>query len=123
MPSPPRLRQKIRKVEKTCMDRNESKKWDMHWSDWLVFAVPTIFILSLGRESAFGTTPGPGTVAHRDFRAVAPWFDPVFFQYNLIMTLVAVLVVPSLALSYTMTMANRKERRLHRDVPSERRSE
>ena len=105
------------------MDPNESKKWDMHWYDWLVFAVPTIFILSLGLESAFGTTPCPGTTAHRDFRAVAHWFDPVFFQYNLIMTLVAVLVVPSLALSYTMTMANRKERRLHRDVPSERRSE
>jgi hypothetical protein len=105
------------------MDPNDNKKWDMRWYDWLVFAVPTIFIVSLGLESAFGTTPGPGTAAHRDFRAVAHWFDPVFFQYNLIMTLVAVLVVPSLALSYTMTMANRKERRLHRDVPSERRGE
>ncbi|ODT85065.1 MAG: hypothetical protein ABS69_01255 [Nitrosomonadales bacterium SCN 54-20] len=105
------------------MDPNESKKRDMHWYDWLVFAVPVIFILSLGLESAFGTTPGPGTAAHRDFRAVAHWFDPVFFQYNLIMTLVAVLVVPSLALSYTMKMANRKERRLYHDVPPERRSE
>ncbi|PTQ81727.1 hypothetical protein C8R21_108105 [Nitrosospira multiformis] len=105
------------------MDPNESKKWDMHWYDWLVFAVPTIFIVSLGLESAFGTTPGPGTAAHRDFRAVAHWFDPVFFQYNLIMTLVAVLVVPSLALSYTMKMANRKECRLYRDVPPERRGE
>jgi len=105
------------------MDPNESKKWDMHWYDWLVFAVPTIFIVSLGLESAFGTTPEPGIAAHRDFRAVAHWFDPIFFQYNLIMTLVAVLVVPSLALSYTMKMANRKERRLYRDVPPERRSE
>jgi len=105
------------------MDPNAGKKWDMHWYDWLVFAVPTIFIVSLGLESAFGAVPGPGTAAHRDFRAVAHWFDPVFFQYNLIMTLVAVLVVPSLALSYTMKMANRKERRLYRDVPSERRGE
>lgn len=105
------------------MDPNESKKWDMHWYDWLVFAVPTIFIVSLGLESAFGTTPGPGVAAYRDFRAVAHWFDPIFFQYNLIMTLVAVLVVPSLALSYMMKMANRKERRLYRDVPPERRSE
>lgn len=105
------------------MDPNESKKWDMHWYDWLVFAVPVTFILSLGLESAFGTAPGPGTAAHRDFRAVAHWFDPVFFQYNLIMTLVAVLVVPSLALSYTMKMTNRKERRLYHDVPPERRGE
>ncbi|ODT84555.1 MAG: hypothetical protein ABS69_02845 [Nitrosomonadales bacterium SCN 54-20] len=105
------------------MDPNESKKWDMHWYDWLVFAVPTIFIASLGLESAFGTTPGPGVAAYRDFRAVAHWFDPIFFQYNLIMTLLAVLVVPSLALSYMMKMANRKERRLYRDVPPERRSE
>jgi hypothetical protein len=105
------------------MDPNAGKKWDMHWHDWLVFAVPTIFILSLGLESAFGTTPGPGTAPHRDFRAVAHWFDPVFFQYNLVMTLVAVLVVPSLALSYMMKMTNRKERRLYRDVPLERRGE
>lgn len=105
------------------MDPNESKKWDMHWYDWLVFAVPTIFIAGLGLESAFGTTPGPGTAAYRDFRAVAHWFDPVFFQYNLVMTLLAVLVVPSLALSYMMKMANRKERRLYRDVPPERRGE
>ena len=105
------------------MDPDDNKKWDMRWYDWLVFAVPTVFIVSLGLESAFGTTPGPDTAAHRDFRAVAHWFDPVFFQYNLAMTLLAVLVVPSLALSYTMTMANRKERRLHRDVPPERRGE
>jgi hypothetical protein len=105
------------------MDPNESKKWDMHWYDWLVFAIPTIFIASLGLESAFGTTPGPGATTYRDFRAVAHWFDPIFFQYNLIMTLVAVLVVPSLALSYMMKMANRKERRLYREVPPERRNE
>ena len=59
----------------------------------------------------------------RDFRAVAHWFDPVFFQYNLVMALLVVLVVPSLALAYTQAMASRKERRLYRDVPAERRGE
>lgn len=105
------------------MDQSEDRKRDIAWYDWLIFVVPTIFVLSLGLESAFGPAPGPDGVTHRDFRAVAHWFDPVFFQYNLVMTLMSVLVVPLLALSYTKTMANRKERRLQHDVPPERRGE
>jgi hypothetical protein len=105
------------------MDQSEDRKRDIAWYDWLIFVVPTIFVLSLGLESAFGPAPSPDGVTHRDFRAVAHWFDPVFFQYNLVMTLLTVLVVPSLALSYTRTMANRKERGLQRDVPPERRGE
>ncbi|SCY60853.1 hypothetical protein SAMN05216420_11018 [Nitrosospira sp. Nl5] len=102
------------------MDQNEGNhQWDMPWYDWLVFLVPISLIVGLGLESALG----PEGVEYRDFRAVAHWFDPVFFQYNLIMTLLAVLVVPSLALSYIQTMANRKERRLQREVPLERRGE
>ena len=105
------------------MDQPESKKYDMRWYDWSVFLVPSIFVISLGLESAFGPDPGTDVPAHRDFRAIAHWFDPVFFQYNLIMTLLVVLVVPSLALSYIQTMANRKERRLQHEVPPERRGE
>ncbi|MEP6607029.1 MAG: hypothetical protein ABJA60_13075, partial [Nitrosospira sp.] len=88
------------------MDQNDGNKWDMPWYDWLVFVVPTLLIVGLGLESALG----PEDVEYRDFRAVAHWFDPVFFQYNLIMTLLAVLVVPSLALTYIQSMTNRKER-------------
>ncbi|MDN5882440.1 MAG: hypothetical protein L0H37_08720 [Nitrosospira sp.] len=101
------------------MDQNESNKRRMPWYDWLVFLLPIFLIASLGLESALG----PEGVEYRDFRAVAHWFDPVFFQYNLIMALVAVLVVPSLALSYTQTMASRKEKRLEHEVPVERRGE
>ena len=54
---------------------------------------------------------------------LAHWFDPVLFQYNLVMTLLTMLVIPTLALSYTLTMANRKERRLQNEVPPERRAE
>ena len=61
------------------------------------FCVPTLFIVSLGLESALGH-PNAGGNQYRDFRAVAHWFDPVFFQYNLVMALLVVLVVPSLAL-------------------------
>ena len=105
------------------MDQNEEKKWHMPWYDWSIFFIPGIFILSLGLESAFGSPTGPDGLAHRDFRAIAHWFDPVFFQYNLIMTLLTVLVVPSLALSYIQTMSDRKAQRLQREVPAEHRSE
>ncbi len=101
------------------MDQNDGNKWDMPWYDWLVFLVPTLLIVGLGLESALG----PEGVKYRDFRAVAHWFDPVFFQYNLIMALLAVLVVPSLALTYIQSMTNRKERQLQREVPANRRGE
>ncbi len=105
------------------MDQHESKKWHMPWFDWLVFVLPAALFIGLGLESALVPAPPTGSPQHHDFRAVAHWFDPVFFQYNLVMALLVVLVVPSLALSYIQAMANRKERRLYRDVPPERRSE
>jgi hypothetical protein len=94
----------------------------MPWYDWAVFAVPALFIIALAVESALGPSPADGVI-HRDFRAIAHWFDPIFFQYNLVMALLTVLVVPSLALSYIQTMASRKERRLQNEVPPERRAE
>jgi hypothetical protein len=104
------------------MDQNEMKKYDMPWYDWAVFAVPALFLVGLGIESALGPSPADGVI-YRDFRAIAHWFDPVFFQYNLVMALLTVLVVPSLALSYIQTMATRKERRLQHEVPPDRRAE
>lgn len=105
------------------MDQNDGKQWRMPWYDWLIFLLPSLLIISLGLESAFGPPLRPDGTEYNDFRAVAHWFDPVFFQYNLVMALLVVLVVPSLALSYTLTMANRKERRLQHEVPPERRGE
>ncbi|MBA4142942.1 MAG: hypothetical protein H0X43_08030 [Nitrosospira sp.] len=104
------------------MDQDGGKKYDMSWYDWAVFLVPALFIIGLGVESALGPAPSDGVI-HRDFRAIAHWFDPVFFQYNLVMALLTVLVVPSLALSYIQTMATRKERRLQYEIPVERRGE
>lgn len=101
------------------MDQGEDRRRTMRWYDWLVFIVPACLIVGLGLESALG----PDGVKYRDFRAVAHWFDPVFFQYNLVMTLLAVLVVPSLALSYIQAMTDRKEKLLQREVPVERRGE
>ena len=86
------------------MEQNGNRQSGVAWYDWLVFLAPVALAIGLGLESAFGSDG----VRHHDFRAVAHWFDPVFFQYNLIMMLIAVLVVPSLALAYIRTMADRK---------------
>src|SRR5687768_10310388 len=82
-------------------------------ADWLVFLAPISFVVILWRESVV-----PGNVPHRDFRLLAHWIDPVLFQFNLVMFLLTILVIPTLALSYTLTMTNRKERRLQNEVPA-----
>lgn len=105
------------------MDQNGVNKWSMAWYDWSAFLLPIFLFVGLGLESAFGPAPTPVTPPHRDIRAVAHWFDPVFFEWSLVMALLVVLVIPSLALSYIQNMTNRKERRLYRDVPLERQSE
>ena len=105
------------------MDQNEGKQWRMPWYDWLIFLLPSLFFISLGLESALGSPLRPDGTQYHDFRAIAHWFDPVFFQYNLVMSLLVVMVVPSLALSYTLIMTDRKERRLQHEVPAERRGE
>lgn len=93
------------------MDQNIPKKRHISWwyaylmtaLDCLVFVIPAVFIGILWWESV-----APGNVEYRDFRILAHWFDPILFQYNLVMALLTILVVPTLALSYTLSMANRK---------------
>jgi hypothetical protein len=52
------------------------------------------------------------------FLAVAHWFDPVFFQYNLLLGLLAILIVPTVPLLYVHAMAWRKKARLEREIPA-----
>ena len=89
----------------------------------LHFCCHYFFLLALGWNPPSGPLPPRQNPPHHDIRAVAHWFDPVFFQWNLVMASLVVLVAPSLALSYIQNMANQKERRLYRDVPLERQSE
>jgi hypothetical protein len=44
-------------------------------------------------------------------------FDPLFFQYNIVLLLLAQLLVPSVTLMYIRRMAREKERRLRRQMP------
>ncbi len=99
-----------------------NSKWNMAWYNWLLFLlpflVPVSIALGLGLESLYGSN-----VRHHNLRDVAHWFDPVFFQYTLILWLLATLVVPSFALSYLQVMTTKKEKRLLREVPAKYHSE
>jgi hypothetical protein len=49
----------------------------------------------------------------------AGWFDPLVFQYNLVLLVVAQMFVPAVTLMYVLRMKGEKERRLRRDLPDE----
>lgn len=49
----------------------------------------------------------------------AGWFDPLLFQYNVVLLVVAQMLVPAVTLMYVMRMKGEKERRLRRDLPDE----
>lgn len=101
----------------TTTKQNQFSNSSMSWRDWLVFMLPfllpVLIAVGLGLESIYGSDDKP----HGNFRDVAHWFDPVFFQYTLILWLFSVLVVPTLALSYLQNMTVKKERRLLREIP------
>jgi hypothetical protein len=68
----------------------------------------------LGYESTV-----PGDCANiRTMLAVAHWFDPVFFQYNLVLCLAAVLIVSIVPLLYVGSPLQRKRARLVREIPA-----
>lgn len=80
------------------------------------FAIPVLFVIFCISALGWESTQSPAAAQHNNFLAVAHWFDPVFFQYNLIMVSLAILILPFLVLSYTHTMIDRKERRLLHEV-------
>lgn len=87
------------------------KNSDYIWLGWLT--LPVVFIIGL---LWWESTRCPGVAQYNTFLAVAHWFDPVFFQYNLIMVSLAILILPLLVFSYIRTMINRKQRRLLREI-------
>jgi hypothetical protein len=54
----------------------------------------------------------------RGILAIAHWFDPVFFQYNLVLAAMAILVTPTVPFLYCRSMAGKKKARLIRELPS-----
>ena len=91
----------------------------MTWYNWPVFLMPFLLPICIALGLGFASSRGNEGVIHQNFLDVAHWFDPVFFQYTLILWLLAILVVPSFAVSYLEVMTAKKERRLLREVPVE----
>ncbi len=81
----------------------------------IVIALPTLLLF------VFSGFPGLRDHAARaGFRAladVAGWFDPMFFQYNLLLLLGAEAVVPLITFMYVVRMRREKLRRLVNEVP------
>lgn len=48
------------------------------------------------------------------------WFDPVLLQYNLVLLLVAVLIVPLMTIFYIYSMKDEKIRRLGAEIPADK---
>jgi len=56
--------------------------------------------------------------AHRaQLLQLEQWFDPLFFEYNVLLLLIAQLLVPAVTLMYVRRMKGEKERRLRRELP------
>jgi hypothetical protein len=58
---------------------------------------------------------GPWALARR----AARWYDPVFLQYNLLLTLFCILVVPLITMFYCYGMHDEKSRRLKSALPED----
>lgn len=111
--------------------REEDRQPRITWFEKLwVYVVPVFVLTALGwestqtdhagqsvsQEAAQGSAQEAVQVLHSNFLSVAHWFDPVYFQYNLIMAACAILMVPLFVSSYVITMADRKKRRLKRQT-------
>ncbi len=53
------------------------------------------------------------------FLDIAAWFDPVYFQYNLLLALFAIMIVPVIILFYVTRMKGAKIRSLERELSKE----
>jgi hypothetical protein len=53
----------------------------------------------------------------RELLEMSTWFDPRFFQYNIVLLATAQVIVPAITFLYVSKMKGEKLRRLRRDVP------
>jgi len=53
------------------------------------------------------------------FVEITKWFDPVYFQYNLLLALFAIMIVPVITLFYVVRMKGEKIRSLEREMSKE----
>lgn len=79
-----------------------------------VFLLSVLAWLTVAGILIFSTLPeGNGGIAGRD------WFDPFFFQYNVLLGLFAILIVPAIVYFYVRMMKPEKHRRLREEMAPE----
>lgn len=105
------------------MNHAKGEKHRVTKQEWIALAVLVGFVIGLAVVLGWESTHSGPETPHRNLLAISHWFDPVFFQYNLVLLVVAVLVVPLVTMSYVQTMMYRKELRLNRELPEDRRAE
>jgi hypothetical protein len=105
------------------MNHAKGEKHRVTSQEWIALAGLVGIVIGLAVVLGWESTHSGPEAPHRNFLAISHWFDPVFFQYNLVLLVVAVLVVPLVTLSYVWTMMGRKEQRLSRELPADRRAE
>jgi hypothetical protein len=88
--------------------------------DCLRFVIYTLPLTGLAGWLGYESTQDRKCLDLHSILVVAHWFDPVFFQYNLLLCAIAVLVVPSVPLLYVRSMAWQKEARLSREIPEDK---
>src|SRR5690349_5395096 len=82
------------------------------WGDLaalLLLVIPGgLAAIALGYES----TRGGRCDGHTDMGAIAHWFDPTYFQYNLLLAFVAIAIVPAVPYTYVRNLGLKKIVRL-----------
>ena len=96
----------------TSEQPRRSGRWRSLTADTILWSLAFIPIIGGAGWLGFESTQPADCLALHDIRAAAHWFDPVFFQYNLILGSVAILIVPTVPLFYAKAMAWRKNARL-----------
>ena len=91
--------------------------------DGTLVSVLVIPILSVMGWLAYQSTIDGECLGIRNITAASRWFDPVFFQYNLALATVAILIFPCVPFIYVNSMAWRKKDRLLRELPLEARGQ
>ncbi|MEO9191864.1 MAG: hypothetical protein ABI224_17935 [Acetobacteraceae bacterium] len=87
--------------------------------DGACYAVLTLPVLGIAAWLWHESMQNSNCTDRRSILAIAHWFDPVFFQYNLLLAALAILIVPSVPLLYVHAMTWRKKVRLLREIPTD----
>jgi len=84
----------------------------IHFSPGIVTGLLLVTLLGSGVVYLFVLTEDPAAMLFQ----LVTWFDPVYFQYNLLLALFAILIVPVITLFYVTRMKEEKIRSIEREL-------